>query len=391
MKIITKIPEIQKYLHTADIDGWLLYSFDGQNPIAEELTGLHASRRWFLFVPKNGDSKLLFQNIEESYFKKTGITYTTYTNSDSLRSELKKLLGDSKKVTMEYSPECEIPYVSKIDAGCFEMISKTGVQIVSSVELVQLTNSVWDGAEGVASHKRALDILIACVNGAWDMISKALTEGKEITEYDVQQYIAGEYKKNNLVTIYSPIVAIGKNSADAHYEPTKEQSSRIERNNVVMIDVWARENSEESIYADITWMGYTGKEIPEEVQSVWKTLTNARNAALAKAKEVRSDSPICGWQVDDAARNIIKGANLGEYFTHRTGHSIAHEVHATGVNMDNFELHDTRKIIADCGFSIEPGIYQPGKFGMRSEIDVYVDEHYNAQVLGPIQESLLTL
>ncbi len=392
MNIQSYTSGLQSILKQNNIDAWLLYSFHGLNPIAEELTGIQsATRRWFLLLNQKGEYQFLIHTIEQGVFKPLGIPSSTYSSFRDLQQQLQALLSSTKTVAIEYSPNCEIPYVSKVDAGTVEMIRETGVNIVSSAELVQHTLSTWAGQKGAESHKRVLKVLHTALEKAYQTIQKDFQSNGKSNEYTIQQVIMEVFKKYNLETCHPPVVAGGKNSADPHYCPTKSKNSDILPDQVLMIDLWAKEKQSDAIYADITWMGYTADIVPEKVQKVWETVRNARDTGIEFLRENISHRDIQGWEVDDQVREVIEHAGFGESFTHRTGHSIQCDLHGKGVNIDNFELHDTRTIIPDCGFSIEPGVYIPEEFGVRSEVDVYITSEKTVRIFDTPQQELLSL
>jgi Xaa-Pro aminopeptidase len=274
---------------------------------------------------------------------------------------------------MEYSPRCAIPTVSFLDAGMFEMVSGIASEIVSSANLVQYFTGRWSDDQ-LAGHKEAADILHHAQSEAFELIQRELSAGRKISEYDVQQHIVKEIKEAGLTAHAEPIVAVNANASNPHYAPTASQYTEIQKNDVILIDLWGKKTTPRAVYADITWMGYTGKKAPEKVQKVFNTVIAARDAGVEFIREsFKAGETVQGYRVDEVVRGVIDKAGFGEYFFHRTGHSLGMEVHGNGVNIDGYETKDLRDIIPGVGFSIEPGIYLP-EFGVRSEIDVYCSE-----------------
>lgn len=380
-------------LQEMSCDGWLLYSFQGSNPIAEQVVGLvDASRPWFLLIDR-ARVTLLCQAIDEGACRRFYPDCLVYTDQVSLRERLGELIGDCRSLAMEYSPQGAIPYVSKVDAGTLELIRslKPSLSIISSAPLIQRTLTIWDEA-GIASHRRALTHLHEIVELAWKKIAEDIAAKGSSEEFDIQELVMKEFESRRLETNHPPIVAINEHAADPHYAPDEKRSSPILSGQLVMIDLWAREKGTDSIYADITWMGYTAASVPEEILAIWTILTAARDAGLKFInKAFVSERPFQGQELDRVIRSAIAAAGYGQYFIHRSGHSIAHELHAQGVNIDSYELVDTREVIPGCGFSVEPGIYIPGRYGFRTEIDVHIGLDRSVNVYGPIQKDLLTL
>jgi len=367
------VKEAQSILREQKIDAWLIYDFRGLNAIARELFHLDGhmlTRRWFFFIPQKGDPILLAHRIEEKNFPSLPGEMRFYAGLLELEAQLAKLLKGCKRAAMEYSPRCSIPTVSYVDAGMLEMVHGLVPEIVSSANLVQYFTCRWSD-EQLASHKEAAGILHRAQSDAFEFIQRELSAGKKITEYDVQQHIAKDIKSAELTAHAEPIVAVNANASNPHYAPTASQNTKIRKNDVVLIDLWGKKTTPRAVYADITWMGYVGKKPPEKVQQVFNTVVAARDAGVEFIREsFKRGETMQGYRVDEVVRGVIVKAGFGEYFFHRTGHSIGVEVHGNGVNIDGYETRDLRDIIPGVGFSIEPGIYLP-EFGARTEIDVY--------------------
>jgi len=385
------VSRIQKALSEADLDGWLFYSFRESDPIAANILGTGgeghiATRRWFYLIPKSGEPTKINHSIERGvldHLPGKKLIYLPWQQLNGyLRDSLKALTsGRAPRVAMQYSKDNAIPYMSRVDAGTVELIRSFGIEIVSSADLVQRFESAWNDQQ-LAMHDEAARGLYESVHSAFDEIGRRLREGTPTNEYEIQQFILGCFADRGMITADPPIVAVNGNSASPHYGPTSAESSPIKKGDFVLIDLWAKLNRADSVYADITWTAFVGDKPTDEMTRVFNIVRDARDAATNFVKEsFSSGKSIFGWQVDDVCRNVIREAGYGDYFIHRTGHNIHTEVHGNGANIDNLETKDARSLIPRTCFSIEPGVYLEGKFGVRSEIDVYVDEK-SARVTG---------
>jgi Xaa-Pro aminopeptidase len=396
----TNIPAIQHALQSAVVDGWLFYSFRGSDPIAASILGVGgeghiATRRWFYFIPAHGDPIKIVHSIERDLLDHLPGLKLIYLPWQQLHQHLKDSLtqsGSSRppRIAMQYSPNNAIPYLGRVDAGTVELIRSFGIDVVSSADLVNYFESAWT-PDQLSLHESAATALYQIVDAAFAQIGVALRAKKPVTEYDIQQFIVGAFAERGLISRDPPIVAVGANSASPHYEPTRDRHSPIRAGDFVLIDLWARVNRPGSVYADITWTAYAGAQPPDRMSRVFEIVRDARDAAVDFVKQAfAAGQTIHGWQVDDACRQVIRAAGFAQYFIHRTGHNIHTEVHGNGANIDNLETRDDRILIPRTCFSIEPGIYLEGEFGVRSEIDVYVSEGM-ARVTGgtPQQELVL--
>jgi Xaa-Pro aminopeptidase len=302
---------------------------------------------------------------------------------------LRRILTGRRRVAMQYSPQCAVPLVSMVDGGTLELVRGAGVEVVSSANLIQHFEARWTQAN-LDCHLEAGRKVDEIRRDAFKLVGDCLRVGRRVTEFDVQQFFRRSFAEAGLTTEHGPTIAVNENSSNPHYEPTAEGNREIRRGDCLLMDVWAKVDGPQGVYYDITWTGYCGSEPPSAVQNVFATVCAARDRAVKLVKDaVAAKRPLHGYEVDDAARGIIADHGFGQYFTHRTGHSIGVEVHGAGANMDNFETHDERRIIPWTCFSIEPGIYLP-EFGIRSEVNVFVGEDA-ARVTGEIQEKLVTL
>lgn len=385
---------IQQALAEEALDAWLLYNFRGNNPFASRVLDLPShimqTRRYFYLIPAKGEPRKLVHGIEQWNLDEVPGDKTVYVSWKSLEEGLKKILKGVKIVAMEYSPGNAIPYVSTVDAGTVEMVRTAGAQVVSSANLVQRFEACWTDEQAADNFETAKH-LRQIVDLVFGFLKQKLGAGGSTTEYEVQQFMLKEFEKRGIWTESDPNCSVNANAANPHYEPTREVHSAVKKGDFVLIDLWAKKKKDRSVYADITWTGVMSGSVPEEVQKVFQTVKAGRDAALKAVKDAfASGTEIRGCDVDDAARRVIEKAGYGEYFIHRTGHSIGEVIHGNGANMDNLETRDERRVIPKTSFSIEPGIYLPGKFGVRSEIDVYVSPKKEVIVTGlPVQEQVL--
>jgi Xaa-Pro aminopeptidase len=386
------IAEMQKDLRAAKLDGWLFYDFRGRDPIAHRILDLPPgmrTRRWFYFVPAKGTPKKLVHKIEAGSLAAVPGGTLYYAGQKELRDNLKKVLGKSKKIAMQYSPKNAIPYVAMVDAGTVELVRSLGPKVFTSADLVQKYEACWS-KEQLESHLAAGRAIDRIVREAFDHAAKCVKEKKPLTEYDLQQFILHKFDEAGVMTEEGPDVAVNQNASDPHYGPTREKSSPIKEGDLLLLDVWGKQKSPNSVYYDITWMGYLGASVPEKYAKVFRVLRDARDRAAELIRShVKAGKPLQGWQVDNAARSVVEKAGYGKYFFHRTGHNIGTSVHGNGVNMDGLETQDVRHLIPHTCNSVEPGIYLP-EFGMRTEVDVYVDDK-EARVTGAIQTEILPL
>jgi Xaa-Pro dipeptidase len=386
------IAAIQRELKARKIDGWLFYDFWHRDPIAYRLLDLPAGiakRRWFYMIPSSGTPRKLVHKIESTTLDTLPGTKMLYAGGDELQKALPKLLGRGKTIAMQYSPLNSLPTVSMVDAGTVEQIRSFGKKIVSSAELVQKFEACWT-PEQMESHFRAGKIVDRITQQAFAQAGAYVSQGKTVTEYELQQWIGEQFRANLLVSDALPIVAVGPNAGNPHYEPMPDSSRPIKEGDLLLLDIWAKSRAPRSVYYDITWMGFLGSKVPEKYAKIFDIVKNARDAAVSFVQDaVKSGRKIQGWEVDKAARDVIRKAGYGKYFVHRTGHNIGEEVHGSGANMDSIEMRDDRTIIPHSCFSVEPGIYLP-EFGVRSEVNVYVADR-QARVTGAVQDAIIPI
>ena len=387
------LPKIQEELQRQQLDGWLLFDHHERDPLAYRILGFsparHVTRRWYYLIPAVGEPLALVHRIESTMLDSLPGDKATYSSWDQQVAGLEKLLLGKKRVAMQYSPFCEIPYISLVDAGTVELVRRTGVDVVTSAELVQIFEAQL-GAEGMASHLEAGRRVDRVRQEAFALIAERLRGGLQIDEFLVKQFVRGRFSEEGLFTDSGPIVGVNGNAGDPHYEPTIEKFSPIGKGDVVLLDIWAKLNAPDAVYYDITWTGFTGIEAPARIRNVFEVVRDASDKAVNVVRQAFANRQVIrGFEVDDATRNHIASKGYGEQFVHRTGHSIGQEVHGNGANMDNLEVHDDRKVIPWTCFSIEPGIYFDD-FGIRSEINVFIDAD-SARVTGEIQRELVPI
>ena len=391
-----RVAEIQSALREiAGLNGWLFYDFRGSDPLAYRVLRLdptlHVTRRWYYWVPAQGQPVKLMHQIEPHTLETLPGETRLYVSWEEQQAALRDVLRGAKRIVMQYSPMNAVPYISRVDAGTLELVRSFGVEVVSSADLVQRFEAVWDDRQ-LASHKDAAEKLRRIVDEAFGHVGNEITVRRRLTEYDLQQFILSRMKTHGLITSTPPIAAVNAHSADPHYGPPPQGSSEIAEGDLVLIDLWAKRPEPGSVYADITWTGYVGKTVPQRQRDIFAIVSRARDAALAfvRRRVEAGDFP-CGWEVDDVCRAVIREAGYGDRFVHRTGHSIGEEVHGNGANIDNLETRDGRRLMPHTCFSIEPGIYLTGEFGIRSELDVYVSDR-EAIVHGqPVQTEIVPI
>ena len=387
------LAEIQKALCAAQLDGWLFFDHHGRDPLAYRILAIPAevsvTRRWYYFIPATGDPRKLVHNIESGSLDTLPGSKQSYSSWSDQRTKLAALVSGAAIIAMQYSPMCAIPYVAMVDAGTIELVTSSGVRVVTSADLVQQFDSLWTNAQ-FEMHLEAGRRVDLARRNAFEFVSEKLKAGEPINEFQVQQFMCSRFIQLGLLCEHGPIVAVNANASDPHYEPSRDHASRIKPGDVLLIDCWAKLDKPAAVYYDITWTGFCGDSAPDDVTNVFSVVRDARKAACRLVIErIAAKHIVAGYEVDDAARGHIAKHGFGEFFVHRTGHSIGEEVHGTGVNMDNLESHDVRRIVAGSCFSVEPGVYLP-HFGIRSEVNVFVDSR-QAVVTGEEQEKLLLL
>jgi Xaa-Pro aminopeptidase len=390
---MTNLSAIQAALREENLDGWLFFDHHLRDPLAYRILNFDPprtpSRRWYYLIPAHGEPRKLEHRIERNMLGALpGLTHV-YSSWATQVDGLATLLAGCRRVAMQYSPDCAIPYVAMVDAGTVELVRARGVEVASSANLVQYFEARWT-QDKLDSHLAAGELVDQIRRRAFEEIGDRLRGRELVNEWTIAAFIRRAFERAGLYTDHGPIVAVNANCSNPHYEPHPENSAPIAQGDVVLIDMWAKLARPGSVYYDITWTGYTDHEIPSNVQNIFSIVAGARDAAIAKVQTtIANGQPLYGYEVDDACRGHIREHGLAEYFVHRTGHSIGEEVHGSGANMDNLETHDERRVIPWTCFSVEPGIYLP-EFGIRSEVNLFIGDTA-ARVTGEKQEKMLLI
>ena len=387
------IKAIQAALKAAKLDGWLFYDHHHRDPIAANVLGLdrHAmvTRRWFYFIPAAGEPRKLVHRIESGMLDSLPGHAVQYSGWEELHKSLVKILRGARKIAMQYSPENNIPYIGLVDAGTVELIRGLKKKIVSSADLVQQFEATWTVTQ-LDSHLEAGRRIDRITRDAFARAAQFVRDGRPLREDELQAWVLVQFQEAGITTSEPPIVAVQPNNGNPHYEPRAGSGLPIRAGDLLLLDIWGKLKDADSVYYDITWVGYLGERVPESYAKIFGTVREARDRAIKFVQDgVAKGRDIRGWQVDRVARKCITDAGYGKFFVHRTGHSIGRETHGNGANMDGLETRDDRKIISNTCFSIEPGIYLP-EFGIRSEVNIYIDGR-KARVTGAIQTEILPL
>jgi Xaa-Pro aminopeptidase len=376
---------VQAALQEQKLDGWLLYDFRGLNLLARRVLGLSSeailSRRWFYFIPARGQPRKLVHRIEPAALDPYPGERQVYLRWQELEAGVGALVAGAKRVAMEYVPRNANPYVSRVDAGTVELVRSFGVEVVSSGDLVQRFEACWND-EQWSLHLEAARHTRSAYDVAFDFIRQKAQGGKKTRETEVQQVILDHFRRHRLITDHPPICAVGPHSGDPHYAPGPASDALIGEGDFVLIDLWAKCDQPNAVYSDLTWTCFVGRQVPDAISRIFNIVAAARDAAIEKVRSAfRQRQPLLGWEVDQAARGVIEQAGYGDYFCHRTGHSIGQETHGNGANMDGLETKEERRVLPRTCFSVEPGIYLP-EFGVRSEVNVFVDAQGEVHVTG---------
>jgi Xaa-Pro aminopeptidase len=391
-----RITEIARALAPEGLDGWLFYDFRFSDPLAYRILALSeaglATRRWFYFVAAEGAPRALVSAVEASRLDSLPASQRiVYRSEREMIAGLAALLQGCRRIAMNYSPMCAIPYVSRVDAGTLELVRATGVEVVGAADLIQRFEATLTAAQ-LAGHRRAALELRAIVDEVFDEIVRCVRSDSPCTEHGLQQFVLERITARGLHTDEAPIVAFNAHAADPHFSPSASQKTAIKAGDLVLVDLFAKETSPDAVYGDLTWMGYVGDAVPAPFADTFKIVAEARDAAVELIRgRVAEHRPVSGEEADRAAREVIRAAGYGDHFVHRTGHSIGREVHGTGANLDSLETGDHRRLIENTCFSVEPGIYIPRQFGIRSELDMTIQDG-RAQISGgPPQARIIAL
>lgn len=384
---------IQSALQKNKFDGWLFYDHHNRDPLSYAILGIpggHVTRRWYYFIPAHGEPRKLVHRIEAGKLDALPGTKAEYSSWQELEQKLEALLTGATKIAMQYSPRNAIMYLSMVDAGTVELVRSFRKEVVSSADLVSQFEAVLTDSQ-LATHYEAQRRLDAILEAGWKEIgSRVRTNSPGSHEHSIVQFLQTAIEREGLVTEFGPNVSVGPNSADSHYEPTAASSRPIRSGDFILIDIWARLAADPaSVWYDITWTGVVDRPPTAREQEIFITVRDARDAAIAAVEQAfATATPIAGFEADDASRAVIRAAGYSDWFTHRTGHNIGTSLHGSGANLDNLETHDTRLILPNTCFSVEPGIYFPGEFGVRSEVNMIVRPG-RAEVTGPRQTELV--
>jgi Xaa-Pro aminopeptidase len=384
---------IQQEIRNQQLDGWLFFDHHIRDPLAYRVLGFEApripTRRWYYLIPAQGEPAGMVHRIESGMLDTLPGEKRRYASWTEQVAGLRELVAGRRRVAMQYSPQCAIPYVAMVDAGTVELVRSTGAEVVSSAELIQAFEARWT-PEALESHLEAGRRVDTVRAAAFQLIRERTRGGHSIQEVEVKQFVRDQFDRQGLFSEDGPIVAVNANASNPHYEPDKEHTLPIQAGDFVLLDMWAKLHRPGTVYYDITWTGYCGDHPTEEMRKVFAVVTGARDAAIKRVQDaIAAGHTLRGFEVDDVARGYIDSRGFGSFFVHRTGHSIGQEVHGNGANMDNLETHDERRITPWTCFSIEPGVYLP-EFGVRSEIDMFIGEG-EARVTGGIQRELVLI
>jgi Xaa-Pro aminopeptidase len=388
------VAAIQQALRAESLDGWLLFDFHGSNPIATRLAGLAdgphmTTRRWYYLIPSSGEPRGLVHAIERHNLDSLPGEKIVYAGREQLEAGITRLVAGLRRIAMEYSPKCAIPYLSRVDAGTAEAIRGRGVEIVSSGDLVQQFEAAWNPAQ-LDSHRAASEALYRIKDRAFATAAAAVRDAKPLSEYDLQQQMVAWFEEEGLISDSAPVVAIGAHAGNPHYLPEASGSRPIVADEVLLLDLWGKKKEPGAVFADITWVGVTGRSVPAEAARAFRAIVDARDAAVTLVEEAaRTGRDLRGWEVDRAARTVLQQAGYGDRILHRTGHSLGESVHGNGVHLDDYETHDDRRVLPGTGFTIEPGLYFEN-FGVRTEINMFRGDR-EALVTGPRQTELVRL
>ncbi len=387
------ITAIQRGIRDEGLDGWLFFDHHERDPLSYRVLKFRPngtmSRRWYFFVPATGEPAGLVHRIESRVLDELPGPKRPYAGWAEQLQGLRDMLGASRRVAMQYSPNCAVPYVSMVDGGTVDLVRSLGVDVATSANLVQLFEARWSASQ-LEMHLEAGRRVDRVRAQAFSFVEDALRANRAVGEFDVKSFVRQAFEREGLITDHGPIVAVNAHMSDPHYEPEAGSSAAIQPGDALLLDMWAKLDQPGAVYYDITWTGYCGATPPSAIERIFEVVTGARDRAVEKVRgAMAAGVPLHGFEVDDAARHFIRDQGYGDFFIHRTGHSIGEEVHGTGANMDNLETHDERRVIPGTCFSIEPGVYLEG-FGIRSEVNVFVEEK-GARVTGQTQRELVRM
>jgi Xaa-Pro dipeptidase len=379
------LSRIQSALRDFELDGWLLYDFRGSNVLAQRILqmpdGFMGSRRCLCFIPAEGAPQKIVHRIESDVFDHIPGETIVYLKWEELESAIESVVSGHNRVAMEYSPRNGNPYISRVDAGTVELVRSFGVDVMSSGDLISMFESALT-PEQWQSHLDASVLTNAAFGLAWQFIADSIRQDGAVEESAVCDLIMDHFEQNNMTTYHPPIVGVNGNGGNPHYETGTGEVTTIREGDFVLIDLWAKLKTTGAVYSDLTRTGYVGTSVPDQYKKVFDIVAAGRDAGIQCVRDAfAAGAQLQGWQVDDAVRNVIAAAGYGEAFCHRTGHNMAQETHGNGTHIDNLETHETRRILPNTLFTIEPGIYLP-EFGVRSEVDVFIHGDGSVEVTG---------
>ncbi len=385
---------IQAALREQGADAWLFYDHHGRDPLAYRVLGLppaaHVTRRWYYLIPSQGEPQKLVHRIESGKLDALPGPKRVYSSWQELERELLSILAGQTRLAMQYSPRNAIMYVSMVDAGTVELLRSWGKEVVSSADLISRFEAVLSPAQ-IASHYAAQRAIDAILPAGRQWLRESLNAGRPVTEHGFQQWLVEALEREHLEYEHPPNVSVDGNSADSHYNPSPEHALPIRDGDFLLVDIWGRQRTPGSVFYDITWTGTVGRAPSERELEVFTAVRDARDAAIALVQQAfAAGRAIAGWEADAAARAVIAERGFAEQFTHRTGHNIGTEIHGSGAHLDNLETHDERLLLPHTCFSVEPGVYISGVFGIRSEINMMTSLS-DAVVTGRIQRELLRI
>jgi Xaa-Pro dipeptidase len=393
---MAQLEEISSALAESGLDGWLFYDFRMSDPLAYRILGLPekgiTTRRWFCLLRASGAPIAVVSAVEAHRLDVLDTaTKIVYRSEREMQTALATILKDHKRIAMNYSPNCAIPYVSRVDAGTVELVRALGIEIVTAADLIQRFEATLSAAQ-LAGHRRAAMGLREVIGETYAEIARRVRADIHCSEFSIQRFVLDRIAARGMHTDEAPIVAANANAANPHFGPTPERDSPIRRGDLVLLDLFAKETAPDSIYGDLTWMGFVGETVPDEYAQVFAIVARARDAAVDLVQSRLGERrPVSGEEADRAARQVIEDSGYGAEFVHRTGHSIGREVHGTGANLDSLETRDHRQLIDRTCFSVEPGIYLPGRFGIRSELDMTIDGGRAEVSAAPAQRQIVAL
>jgi len=393
---MVRVDEIAKALGEAGLDGWLFYDFRLSDPLAYRILDLPeqgiTSRRWFCLIPAKGQPQALVSAVEAHRLDAlSAAVKIVYSSERQMIAGLGSMLKDARRIAMNYSPQCAIPYISRVDAGTVELVRSIGVDIVSAADLIQRFEATLTSAQ-LAGHRRAATALREIVEETFAEVARLVRNGLPCTELSIQRFVLARIAAHGMRSDEAPIVAVNGNAANPHFSCAEDGDTRIRRGDLLLLDLFAKECPPNSIYGDLTWMGCVDEQVPQDHANVFDIVARARDAAVELIQtRVGERQPVSGEEADRAARKIIQEAGYGDAFVHRTGHSIGREVHGTGANLDSLETRDHRGLIEGTCFSVEPGIYLPGRFGVRSELDMTIENGRAEISAAPPQRAIIPI